>query len=85
MTSIEAVESVPEFGMLSEQLRQPLLEKKAFLEVSAAAANVILDSNDDGDLPDLPSSADVMDAVANVKKVVVRITNVLAAIARLHH
>ena len=85
LTSIEAIEALAEFSMLSLQLREPLLARKAFLEENVAKAAVIVASDDVDELPVLASSVEVLEAIADAKKVVARITNVLAAIARLHH
>ena len=85
LSSIEAIESLAEFSMLSPQLREPLMAKKEFLDTNAAAAAAIIASDDVGDLPAMASSSGVLEAIADAKKVVARITNVLAAIARLHH
>ena len=84
LTSIEAIEAIAEFSMLSLQLREPLLAKKTFLDNNADVAAAIVASDDVGDLPVMASSAEVLEAIADAKKVVARITNVLAAIARLH-
>jgi hypothetical protein len=85
LTSLEAVVAGAEFGMLSVQLREPLEMKKIFLEETVAAANIIVGSEAGEDLPEIAPLAEISDAVAIAKKIVARITNVLAAIARLHH
>ena len=85
LTSLEAVVAGAEFGMLSVQLREPLEMKKIFLEETLAAANIIVGSEAGEDLPEIAPLAEISDAVAIAKKIVARITNVLAAIARLHH
>jgi hypothetical protein len=85
LTSLEAVVAGAEFGMLSVQLREPLEMKKIFLEETLAAANIIVGSEAGEDLPEIAPLAEISDAVAIAKKIVARITNVLAAIARLSH
>jgi hypothetical protein len=85
LTSIEAVVAVGEFGMLSVQLREPLEIKKTFLEETLSAANIIVGSEAGEDLPEIAPLAEISEALAIAKKIVARITNVLAAIARLNH
>jgi hypothetical protein len=85
LTSLEAVVAGAEFGMLSVQLREPLEMKKIFLEETLAAANIIVRSEAGEDLPEIAPLAEISDAVAIAKKIVARITNVLAAIARISH
>jgi hypothetical protein len=88
LSSIEAVVVVGEFGMMSAQLCEPLEIKKTFLEEALSAANIIVASEADDDINDLPEIAplvEILEALSNSKKIVARITNVLAAIARLHH
>jgi hypothetical protein len=84
LTSIEAIEAVPEFSLLGQELREPLLARKAFLETNGAVAEEIVACEVLDDLPALASSAELLEAAADAKKTVARITNVLAAIARLH-
>jgi hypothetical protein len=88
MASIEAVVAGGEFGMLSVQLREPLEIKKTFLEETLCAANIIVASeaeDDVSELPEIGSMVVILEALATAKKIVARITNVLAAIARLSH
>ena len=88
LTSLEAVVAGAEFGMLSVQLREPLEIKKKLLEDTLSAANIIVASEADDDINDLPEIApavEILEALSNSKKIVARITNVLAAIARLSH
>jgi hypothetical protein len=85
LTSLEAVVAGAEFGMLSVQLREPLEKKKDFLEETLAAANIIVGSEVGEDLPEIAPLAEISEALATAKKIVARITNVLAAIARLSH
>jgi hypothetical protein len=85
LTSLEAVVAGAEFGMLSVQLREPLEMKKIFLEETVAAANIIVGSEAGEDLPEIAPLAEISDAVSIAKKIVARITNVLAAIARISH
>jgi hypothetical protein len=85
LTSLEAVVAGAEFGMLSVQLREPLEIKKIFLEETVAAANIIVGSEAGEDLPKIAPLVEISEALAIAKKIVARITNVLAAIARLSH
>jgi hypothetical protein len=88
LTSIEAVVAVGEFGILSVQLREPLEIKQTFLSETLSAANIIVASeaaDDINDLPEIASLMVIMEALSSAKKIVARVTNVLAAIARLHH
>jgi G3E family GTPase len=84
MASIESLEGVQEFSMLAVPLREPLSAKKLFLEQVAAAAHIIMASVDATDLPEMASLREVLDTIANAKKVIALITGVLAAIARAH-
>jgi hypothetical protein len=85
LIAVESVMTGPEFGMLTAALREPLEMKKAFLVENLAAANSILGSEVGEELPEIAPLAEIVDALATAKKIVARITNVLAAIARLHH
>jgi hypothetical protein len=84
LASIESLEGVPEFGMLAPPLREPLSAKKEFLDQASASAMLVMASSEAADLPELVSLKEVLDTIANAKKVIALITNVLAAIARAH-
>jgi hypothetical protein len=85
LIAVESVVAVAEFAMLTAGLREPLEMKKAFLVENLAAANRILDSEADEEMPEIAPLVEILDALATAKKIVARITNVLAAIARLNH
>jgi hypothetical protein len=85
LLAVESVMAVAEFAMLTAGLREPLEMKKAFLVENLAAANRILESEADEELPEMASMVEITEALATSKKIVARITNVLAAIARLNH
>jgi hypothetical protein len=84
LASIESLEGVPEFGMVAAPLLEPLKDKKGFLDRAVASALMVMASSEAADLPELVSLKEVLDTIANAKKVIALITNVLAAIARAH-
>ena len=82
--NMEEMQGRVEFDLLAPQLKDPLLQRYEFLSDVIAAATIVNDAaTDPREFPKLPDVKDVNDAIADAKKQMAMITNMLAQIIKM--